>query len=306
MSNPKGDELEELITSFPAAESFLLENIGKLSSDFITAPLPTGSMSMDIMTGGGITGLVEIFGPESSGKTALIAMMMAHCQRTGVPVAFVPTEWLDLPYLTTLGVDTSSLPVLRKTNEMLDFLKEFPRALIAIDSITGYRPPLESPGEWNRYIWSLLQSLKDTMGQGAGVVMTSQVRKMKVRGRIESPFESASRRLTDMFDFRFFLARTDKPEDTYDVRISAVANAGAPPSTFIDLPGVKGQGLLAEVDLLRVAVSLGVVERNQASWYRFQGMSLGQGEMTAYQAVIQDVELQLAITRRVLARIAPR
>lgn len=304
MSKPKGDGLDELIASFPSVESFLSENIGKLAPELAASPLPTGSMSLDIMTGGGVTGFVEVFGSESSGKTALVAMMMAHCQRTGVPVALVPTEWLDLPYLKTLGVDGASLPILRRENEMVDFLTEFPRALIVIDSITGYRPKLEIPGEWTRHVWGLLERLSEAMNSGSSVVMVSQVRKMKIRGRVQSPIESASRRLSDWFDFRFFLSRTDRPEDAYDVRISAVANAGAPPATFVDLPGVKGQGLLPEVDLIRVAASLGVVVRKEGgSWYEYQGMRLGQGEMNAYRTVILDPELQMAITRDVLCRV---
>jgi RecA/RadA recombinase len=270
----------------------------------------TGIFSFDLSSGGGLPpGLIEIYGPKSVGKTALLGQILSFAQRTGMSTALVAAEYFDEPYFRGLGVDTTALPLIRSGSEdvedlMLDFVRTQRRGILAIDSVTAVRLEDEQPGEWNEFMLSLLSRMRSLLSVESCVVMTSQIRVKRSadpRRYFGGVVDSASRRLADLFSMRLELSRSEVTDKTYRLAINIVSNTLGPPATIVEVPAKKGSGVDLTLDLVRVAQKTQVIERRGPKYY-FGSFYLGIGEQGAAVTLRYDSDLQLELIGQLLER----
>jgi recombination protein RecA len=244
----------------------------------------TGIPSLDSALGGGLpSGLVEIFGGMSVGKTAMSAAIIGQAQRDGVEVAYAPTESQEGPYLERCGVKLSSLAVIRgRSPEALeecfvDWFQSGRRRLLVLDSINAARPYDQCQFDWNEWAYNFLLKMKDVVPVRSAVITTGQARfKRSADGKFEGLEESASRRVTDLFDVRIELVRDEVGEDAYTMLVNVVANILRQPGLYVDLHVEKGYGIDVERDMVKAALALGIVERFGSS-YHVDGTYVARG-----------------------------
>ena len=256
----------------------------------------TGIMSLDLCLGGGLpSGMVEISGEESCGKTALLGHIMATAQQSGMEVALCISEPYDSYYMQDLGVDEDHLVTIRAKNfeTMVElaaaFLKTSGR-MVAIDSITGFRLRDETFGWW-REVTDYLESLRDHVPLGSLVVGVSQMRaKRSADSRQYRGSESALRRGKVLFDVSLEVSRKEVKDDTYTMVVVVNQNILGHPSSWVELPAVKGGGVSVVRDIVRVALKTGVLKQRGPAIHLYD-IFLGQGEEAAAQRLVQDQEL---------------
>ena len=178
----------------------------------------TGVLSIDVALGGGLpSGITEVTGEESVGKTALVGRIISEAQSFDVPVALVRGDYLDKPYLANLGVDLNELIIFPGSDDdlvdlVIGFLRSAPKVLLAVDSLNGIRPSQEEPGAWNEHMLFLLDKIRLGLSVDSAAVVTTQVRtrrsaepdKIFARGTA-----SSARRVSDFFDTKIVLSRTE-------------------------------------------------------------------------------------------------
>lgn len=244
-----------------------------------------GITSLDLGLGGGLpSGHVEIYGEESSGKTALSAHVLARSQQLGLVTLLCTTEFLDKRYLSRMDVDMGKLGVIRgdidNVREVLtDFLSKTGRIAV-IDSLSALRPVYEGPGSWNESVYRLLSV---PVAQGSLLLVTNQVRNARSAmgsSGLSNKTESAARWVHDMYSARLAVSREEVHEASYTMVIDVKVNRMARPSALIRLPADKGRGVDISVDRIRAGVSTGVIEKRGA-WFFYRGIQLGQGERAA-------------------------
>jgi len=294
------------------------KDIGDVISKWNCAHVPTralststGVPSLDLALGGGLpSGVTEIYGESSTGKTSLLFEILSTAQRHGWASALCPSEYLDIPYMRRLGVDLDSLLIITgNTGESsldggLRFIKDWEGqdVLLAIDSATCLRPRLDEFGSWNLMIDDFLEEAGSLLGARSAVVMTSQVRTRRsvrpgmsfVRGDVDS----TSRRVVDRFSARMELGRSDVSERRFTMWVNIMASQFSRPGTIVSLEFIKGEGIDTMRDLLRLATAGGVVE-NRGSWYVFEEETLGHGE----DAVTALLEAEPDLAKRILDRV---
>lgn len=263
----------------------------------------TNIPSLDIVLGRLPWGLVDLNGPESSGKSGLLYELGASAQREGRPVALWANEVIDVPYMERVGVTTKDLPVLlgsEAEDDFLDFVKSHKDAVMLIDSFTALRPKGEKElTDWNDMAWSFLQRLKPALQEGSCVITTSQVRaKLNSRGGTQS----ASRRFEDLFDTRLELSREDVSEKWYELIINIKAHALTVPHRYVRVPFVKGMGVDHELDIVRCAKSLDIIVQKGAWLSLLDVVNLGQGEEQVVKKIHQDKELKERILALIYAK----
>ena len=247
----------------------------------------TGVPSLDFFLGGGLpAGFIEIYGPESAGKTSLLTRVIRSAQHMGKQVMMTSTEFFDAPYFVKNGVELDNLLMIRsgKGEQVLEaaaaLLDTYPNTIYVIDSATGLRPPKDEYDNWVKMITDWMEHVSNLMDVGSCVVMVNQVRAK--RSADPSKFfaggtDSAARKAAGMFSTRLELSRTSVTEAAYDMVVNIVANTLKAPAKIFPLPVVKGKGVDVCRDLVRVAAATGVIEQ-RGSWYSWNGDSLGQGE----------------------------
>ncbi len=263
------------------------------------AALPTRVPSLDIALGGGYPyGLVELWGQESVGKTALLGHAMVAAQQAGRDVALICTEYLDIPYFQVIGVDASRLFVVRPFEDNLigPGLEEFalgftsvPGNVLIIDSLTATRKLIQEDTEWNAMALDLVDTLAHSSDPSSLTLVSSQVRTKYFQGRPTARMRSASSRLLDMFSASLELSRSGVQESEYTLCIDVKANVLARPGRYIEVPATKGGGVKVEQDLLDRLVDIGSLERAGNYWH-VDTATLGPGYR---QAAVQLHELQL-------------
>lgn len=245
----------------------------------------TGILSLDLKLGGLPSGLIEYFGEESTGKTALLAHTIAYGQKSGMNVAILPTEPVSYEYLEACGVNLAALPViplegLGTTQLVYDFLHAHPRAMLAIDTLTSFRPERLAHSAWNKFMWNFLQSAASWLKPDSCVVATSEVRTRKSvnpNKRYAGGTDSSLHRLSDLFSTRIELIRENVKDDSYTMLANIVANTLGRPASYVRIPMTKGSGAEINLDFLRAAVSTGVVTQT-GPHFHFRGKHIGLGE----------------------------
>jgi recombination protein RecA len=270
--------------------------------------VPTGSLGLDIALGvGGYPRgrIVEIYGPESSGKTTLMLHAIAQVQKAGGTAAFVDAEHaLDVTYARKLGVKVDELLLSQpdfgeQALEIADMLVRSNAVdLVVVDSVAALVPKAEIEGEMGdshvgvqaRLMSQALRKLTGSVARSNCLLMfTNQIR-MKIGVMFGSPETTTGGNALKFYaSVRLDIRRigaikeavaSDKGKDPLHVgnrtRVKVVKNKLAPPFREIEFDILYGQGISRSGDVLDLASDAGVVEKSGA-WYSFQGERIGQG-----------------------------
>ncbi len=289
---------------------------------------PTGSPSLDIALGcGGYPRgrVVEIFGPESSGKTTLTLHAIAECQRAGGIAAFVDAEHaLDVGYAQKLGVDPDKLLVSQPDTgeQALEIVETLVRSgavdLVVVDSVAALVPKAEIEGDMGDQHMGLQarlmsQALRKLTGithrTGTTIMFINQLR-MKIGVMFGSPETTTGGHALKYYaSVRLDVRRVGQVKQGEEVcgnrtRVKVVKNKLAPPFHSAEFDIRYGEGIDALGDLMDLAVARGVIDKN-GSYFAFQGQSLGQGRERARGMIADDATLREAVRTATLAGALP-
>jgi recombination protein RecA len=285
---------------------------------------PTGSPSLDraLGCGGYPRGrIVEIFGPESSGKTTLTLHAIAEVQRAGGVAAFIDAEHaLDVHYAKSIGVDIGQLLVSQPDTgeQALDILETLVRSgalgLIVVDSVAALVPKAEIEGEMGDHHMGLQarlmsQALRKLTGithrTDTTIMFINQLR-MKIGVMFGSPETTTGGHALKYYaSVRLDIRRIGPVKQGDEVRgnrtrVKVVKNKLAPPFQLAEFDILYGSGVDAVGDLLDMAVTYGVLEK-RGSYLVLDGETLAQGRERAREMLASDASLQQRIAQRVAA-----
>lgn len=277
--------------------------------------IPTGSLSLDIALGiGGVPRgrVVEIFGPESSGKTTLALHIAAEAQKQGGMVAFIDAEHaLDISYARNLGVDVESLLVSQPDTgeQALDIAEILVRSgaidALVIDSVAALVPRAEIEGEMGdqhvglqaRLMSQALRKLTGTISKShTCVVFINQIR-MKIGVMFGNPETTTGGNAlkfyaTQRLDIRRIGAIKEGDQVIGNrTRVKVVKNKIAPPFKEAEFDIVYGRGISKEGDILDLGVSMGIVEKS-GSWYSFGDERIGQGRENVKRFLAEHTDIR--------------
>ena len=308
-SSSKDDKEEALELTVDAIEKEFGEGaIMRLGSDdsFVNVedPIPTGSLSLDSALGvGGLPRgrMVEIYGPESSGKTTLSLHCIANAQKQGGVAAFVDAEHaLDVKYAEDLGVDTEELLVSQPDTgeqalEIVDMLvRSNAIDIIVVDSVAALTPRKEIEGEMgDQQIGLQARLMSQAMRKLAGSINKSQTClifinqiRMKVGVMFGNPeTTSGGRALKFYTSVRLDIRNVGSIKDGSErkgnkTRVKGVKNKVAPPFKEAEFDIIYGEGISHESDLLKLAAEMNVIDK-AGSWYSYGEERMGQGRAKA-------------------------
>lgn len=288
--------------------------------------ISTGSLALDLALGiGGVPRgrVVEIFGPESSGKTTLALHIAAESQEQGGMVAFIDAEHaLDVNYARKLGVDVDNLLVSQPDTgeQALDITEILVRSgaidVLIIDSVAALVPRAELEGEMGdqhlglqaRLMSQALRKLTATISKSMTCVIFINQLRMKIGVMFGSPETTtggnalkfyASQRL----DIRRIAAIKDGEQVIGNrTRVKVVKNKIAPPFKEAEFDIIFGTGISKEGDILDLAVTSGLVEKSGA-WYSYDGERLGQGRENARKLLAENKDVRDKIADMVKGKI---
>ena len=288
--------------------------------------IPTGSLAMDLALGvGGIPRgrVVEIFGPESSGKTTLMLHVIANAQKAGGLAAFIDAEHaLDPGYAKRLGVNLDDLLVSQPDSgeEALSICETLARSnaldVIVIDSVAALVPKAELEGEMGmatmgmqaRLMSQALRKLTAILAKAKTTcVFTNQMRE-KVGVMFGNPeTTSGGKALKFYASVRIDIRRKDTLKDAAGnavgnhVKVKIVKNKVAPPFAEAEFDILYNHGINKEGSILDVGIESGAVEKKGA-WLQFEGELIGQGKEAAQKALAEKPELAQKIVNAIMAR----
>ena len=288
--------------------------------------ISTGALSIDLALGiGGVPRgrVVEIFGPESSGKTTLALHIVAEAQRNGGIAAFVDAEHaLDPIYAKALGVDTDELLISQPDTgeqalEITDMLiRSGALDVVVIDSVAALVPRAEIEGEMGdshvglqaRLMSQALRKLTGTISRSQTTAIFINQLREKIGVMFGSPETTPGGRALKFYssvriDVRRIESIKDGQEQTGNrVRAKIVKNKLAPPFRVAEFDIMFGEGISREGSLLDVAVEEGVV-RKSGAWYTYDGDQLGQGRERAKVFLRENPEVAMQLKAKVLEAV---
>lgn len=276
--------------------------------------IPTGALSLDIALGiGGIPRgrIIEIYGPESSGKTTLTLHIIAEAQRMGGIAAFIDAEHaLDPIYAQRLGVDIDNLILSQPDTgeQALEITESLVRSnavdLVVVDSVAALVPKAEIEGEMGdshvglqaRLMSQGLRKLTGAINRSkTSVIFINQLRE-KIGVMYGNPETTTGGRALKFFtSVRLDIRKKDtlkKGDDIFGnrVKVRVVKNKVAPPFRQAEFDILYGKGISKESNLLEVGVNSGVIDRAGA-WYSYRDTRLGQGRDSARDYLTEHPEL---------------
>ena len=290
------------------------------------AHISTGALSLDLALGiGGVPRgrIVEVYGPESSGKTTLALHIVAEAQRNGGLAAFVDAEHaLDPVYAKAVGVDIDELLISQPDTgeQALEIADTLIRSgaldVLVIDSVAALVPRAEIEGEMGdthvglqaRLMSQALRKLTANVNRS----MTTAIFINQLREKIGVMFGSpevtpGGRALKFYSSVRLDIRRIEAIKDGREqignrTRVKVVKNKLAPPFRMAEFDIMFGQGISREGSLLDVAVDIGIV-RKSGAWYTFEGDQLGQGREKAKRFLRENPDLAMVLEAKVLAAV---
>jgi recombination protein RecA len=285
--------------------------------------VPTGSLGLDIALGvGGLPRgrIVEVYGPESSGKTTLALHVVAQAQRAGGICAFVDAEHaLDVGYARKLGVRTDDLLVSQPDfgEQALEITEMLVRSgaidIVVVDSVAALTPRAELEGEMGdshvglqaRLMSQALRKLTGTIAKSHTMVLFINQIRMKIGVMFGSPETTTGGNALKFYaSVRLDIRRVGALKDGEKVvgnrtRVKVVKNKLAPPFREVEFDIMYGEGISHEGDLVDLGAESGVVEKSGA-WFGFEGDRIGQGRDNAKQYLKDHPEVARKIEAKVL------
>ena len=284
--------------------------------------IPTGALALDIALGiGGIPRgrIVEVFGPEGSGKTTVCLHIIAEAQRNSGIALFVDAEHaLDPTYARTLGVNIDELLVSQPDNgeQALEIADMMVRSgaldIVVIDSVAALVPRAEIEGEMGdshvglqaRLMSQAMRKLSGSLSRFDTTALFINQLREKIGVMFGSPEVTPGGRALKFYSsVRLDVRKIDNLKDGTDVvgsRVKAkvVKNKLAPPFRQAEFDIIYGKGISKEGSLIDVGVDAEII-RKSGAWYTYEGDQLGQGKENARQFLVEHQDVALEIERRI-------
>ncbi|MBT4762551.1 MAG: recombinase RecA [Bdellovibrionaceae bacterium] len=322
--NEKGKAIELAIANIE--KQFGKGSIMKMGDKGVVKQIPvysTGSLSLDIALGtGGLPQgrIVEIYGPESSGKTTLALSTIAQAQKVGATVAFVDAEHaLDIGYAQKLGVDIDDMLVSQPDTgeQALEITETLVRSgavdVLVIDSVAALTPRAEIEGDMGdshmglqaRLMSQALRKLTAIIHRSNTLVIFINQIRMKIGVMFGNPETTTGGNALKFYssvrlDVRRIGAIKNGDEITGNrTSVKVVKNKLAPPFQKVEFDLMYGEGISAEGDLLDLAVKKDLVDKSGA-WYSYNGERLGQGRDAAKKYFKENSEIMEALKVKTL------
>ena len=324
------DEQKERIKALDIALGQIEKQFGKgsimrLGQSGVVAPvdsIPTGSISIDYALGvGGVPRgrVVEIYGPESSGKTTLALQVIAQAHKAGGMAAFVDAEHaLDAAYAKKLGVDLDNLLVSQPDHgeQALEIVEVLIRSggldVVVVDSVAALVPKSEIEGEMGdaqmglqaRLMSQALRKLTGVVSKSKTTLIFINQLREKIGVMFGNPETTTGGRALKFYaSVRIDIRRIASIKDGDQViggrtRVKVVKNKMAPPFREAEFDIMYGEGISREGDLLDLAVDKRIIEKS-GSWFAYAGERLGQGRENAKQFLKENPDIRQIIEDRV-------
>ena len=302
-------------------------SIMKLGEDHVPTienSVSTGCLSLDVALGvGGVPRgrIIEVYGPESSGKTTLALHIVAEAQKAGGYAAYIDAEHaVDPEYSKNLGVDTEELLISQPDTgeQALEICETLVRSgavdVIVIDSVAALVPRAELEGDMGdthvglqaRLMSQALRKLTGTVSRSnTTVIFINQIRE-KIGVMFGNPETTPGGRALKFYSsIRMEIRRITSLKDGGEmvgsrVRVKVVKNKVAPPFKQTEFDIMYGQGISYEGDVLDLAVSGNIVEKTGA-WYSFEDTKIGQGRENSKTYLKENIEVLDLITKKVMS-----
>jgi recombination protein RecA len=282
----------------------------------------TGALALDLALGiGGLPRgrIVEIFGPESSGKSTLATHVVAEAQRNGGVCAYIDAEHaMDPVYAAAIGVNVDDLLISQPDTgeqalEIADMLiRSGALDVLVIDSVAALVPRAEIEGEMGdshmglqaRLMSQALRKLTGNLNKSRTIAVFINQLREKIGVMFGSPETTPGGRALKFYSsVRLDIRRIEAIKDGTEVtgnrtRVKVVKNKVAPPFRQAEFDIMYGKGISREGSLLDVGVELGIVKKAGA-WFTYEGEQLGQGRENAKQFLSENVELMVEISEKI-------
>ena len=302
--------LAQIDRAFGKGSAMKLGSREKIEIDTIS----TGSLGLDIALGvGGLPRgrVVEIYGPESSGKTTLALHAIAEAQRGGGTAAFVDAEHaLDPSYAKKLGVDVDELIVSQPDTgeQALEIVDTLVRSnavdVLVIDSVAALVPRAEIEGEMGdshvglqaRLMSQALRKLTGSISRSRCLVIFINQVRMKIGVMYGNPETTTGGNALKFYaSVRLDIRRTGQIKDRDDIvgnstRVKVVKNKVAPPFKQVEFDIMYGQGISKVGEILDLGVKAGLVEKSGA-WFSYDSVRIGQGRENAKQYLLENPDV---------------
>lgn len=287
--------------------------------------ISTGALSLDIALGiGGLPKgrIIEIFGPESSGKTTLALSAIAQSQKKGGVVAFIDAEHaLDVNYARKLGVNIEDLLISQPDNgeQALEITETLVRSgaidVLVVDSVAALTPRAEIEGEMGdshmglqaRLMSQALRKLTASINRSNTLVIFINQIRMKIGVMFGNPETTTGGNALKFYSsIRLDVRRIGAIKNGEDVTgnrtaVKVVKNKMAPPFTKVEFDLMYGEGISAEGDILDLATTANMIEKSGA-WYSYKGERLGQGRDQAKEYLKANPAIKDELRTAILAK----
>ncbi len=286
--------------------------------------IPTGSLGLDMALGiGGLPRgrIIEIYGPESSGKTTLALSVIAQAQKKGGTCAFIDAEHaLDPSYAKKIGVDLENLLISQPDagEQALEITDTLVRSgaidVLVVDSVAALVPKAELEGEMGdshmglqaRLMSQALRKLTSTIARSNTLVIFINQIRMKIGVMFGNPETTTGGNALKFYaSVRIDIRSIGKIKDKEDIigsqtRVKIVKNKVAPPFKVVDFDIMYGEGISKTGEIIDLGVKANVIEKSGA-WFSYNGDKIGQGRENAKIFLREHPELALEIENKIMA-----
>ena len=301
--------------------------LGESTANLNVECIPTGSLSLDIALGiGGVPKgrVVEIYGPESSGKTTVALHMIAEVQKRGGIAGFIDAEHaLDPVYAKAIGVDVDNLYISQPDfgEQALEIAETFVRSgavdIVIVDSVAALVPKAEIDGDMGdshiglqaRLMSQALRKLTAVISKSNCIVVFINQLREKVGVMFGNPETTTGGRALKFYaSIRLDVRRIETLKQGGEIvgnraKVKVVKNKVAPPFKEAEFDIMFGKGISKEGDILDLAANCGIVSKSGA-WYAYNGDKIGQGRENAKLTLLNNPELMEEIEKAVREKYA--
>ncbi len=284
--------------------------------------VPTGSLSLDIALGfGGVPKgrIIEVYGPESSGKTTVALHMVEEVQKRGGVAGFIDAEHaLDPAYAKNIGVDIDNLYISQPDcgEQALEITETMVRSgavdIVIVDSVAALVPKAEIDGDMGdshmglqaRLMSQALRKLTAVVSKSNCIVIFINQLREKIGVMFGNPETTTGGRALKFYaSIRLDVRRVETLKQGGEVvgnhtRVKVVKNKVAPPFKEAEFDIMFGKGIVKEGDLIDIAANLGIVQKSGA-WYAYEGDKIGQGRENAKAFLVSHPEIAMDVENRI-------